>query len=92
MLLRRALDAEGGVLVGDDVVLVFWVDRLVLRRHVDFFRQQRRPCEVFEEVGVARVREVDVGAGGVAGLAEEGGWVSFVLVFGMGWAEVGVPF
>lgn len=63
LLLGGTLDAEGGVLVGHHVVLVFRVDGLVLRWHVDFLRQQGRARKLLEEVGEARLREVQVCAG-----------------------------
>lgn len=59
--LRGALDAEGGVLVGDDVVLVLRVDGLVLGRDVDVVVREAVAAEVLEEVGVALVAEVDEG-------------------------------
>ncbi len=58
--LRGLLDAEGGVLVGHDVVLVFGVNGLVVRGHVDLVVGQLVLAEVLEEVGVAWPLHVDV--------------------------------
>jgi hypothetical protein len=52
------LDAECGVLVGDDVVLIFWVHGHVLRLQVDCVWEQGQAREFFEEVGVRGVVEV----------------------------------
>lgn len=56
------------MLVGHDVVFVVGVDRLVLGRDIDFFGWKLQTGEVFEEVGVVRLVEVEEGEGGVAGL------------------------
>lgn len=55
------------MLVRHYVVFVFGIERLVLRRHVDLVVGQFVLAEVFEEIGVAGAREVDVGVGGVFG-------------------------
>lgn len=71
--LRGLLDAEGGVLVGHDVVLILGVDGLVVRRHVDVVVGQLILAEVLEEIRVARPLHVYVRVAPV-----------FVLV-GVGW-------
>lgn len=58
--LRGLLDAEGGVLVGHDVVLVLGVDGLVVRRHVDLVVREPVPAEVLEQVCVPRPLHVHV--------------------------------
>jgi hypothetical protein len=63
-----ALDSKRGMLVGHDIILVFRVQRLVLRRNEDFLWLKVRAGELFEEVGDARGVEVEVGGVGVAGL------------------------
>ena len=54
------------------IILIFWVDRLVVWRDVDFVVGELVFAEVFEEVCVAGAREVDVGVGGVFGLWGKG--------------------
>ena len=71
-LLRCSLDAKGGVLVRDNVILVVGIDRLVLGRDVDFLRRQFDACKVLEQVGVVRRVHVDVGEGRVARLVGRG--------------------
>jgi hypothetical protein len=56
------------VLVWYYIILVFWVDRLVVCRDVDFVVGELVFAEIFEEVCVAGASEVDVGVGGVFGL------------------------
>jgi len=53
------------MLVGNYIIFIFWIDRLVVRRHIDFVVGELVFAEVFEEVGVAGAVEVDVGVGGV---------------------------
>ena len=58
------------MLIGYYIVLIFRIGRLVLGRNVDLFMGQlRRAVELFEKVGDAGVREVNVGVGGIFGLA-----------------------
>lgn len=71
LALRRALYAEGGVLVGHDVVFVFGVEGLQVRRDVYFFGREGRGGavgKVFEVVGVVGMVEVEVRECGVARL------------------------
>ena len=59
------------MLIWHDVVFVFWIRRLILRRDVDcFVREVGWAVELFEEVGVPRGEEVYVGVGGIFGLWE----------------------
>lgn len=53
------------MLVGDDVVLVLRVHRLVVRGHVDVVGGEAVLGEGLEEVGVARAVEVEGGEVGV---------------------------
>ncbi|KAI0471121.1 hypothetical protein GGR56DRAFT_132383 [Xylariaceae sp. FL0804] len=69
--LGGALDAEGGVLVGNHVVLVLGVDGLVLRRHVDVVVGQPVAAEVLEQVRVARPLLVHVRVAAVLVLFRE---------------------
>lgn len=78
------------MLIGHDIVLVFRVDGLVVRRHVDFVIRQPRVwrAEVLEEVRVPRCVEVDVGVAGVLVLwrgscswLEGRSWVLFLFLF-----------
>lgn len=62
---RGLLDAERGVLVRHDVVLVLRVDGLVVRGHVDVVGGEAVLGEGLEEVGVARAVEVEGGEVGV---------------------------
>ena len=61
MLLRRSRDSESSVLVWHDIVLVFWIYGLVVRRDVDFVTFELGGTKVFKEVGVPGAGEVDVG-------------------------------
>ena len=56
------------MLVRDDVIFVFGIDRLMLRRHIDIFRSDASATEVFEEVGNTGLIEVDIGMRGIARL------------------------
>jgi hypothetical protein len=54
------------MLVWNDVVFVFWIQRLKMRWDVDLFGcelRHVRMCERFEEIGVVREVEVQVGGG-----------------------------
>jgi hypothetical protein len=63
------LDAECGVHVWDDVILVLGVEGLVLRREEDLVGLEGPGArELFKEVGVGREVEVEICAGRVAGL------------------------
>lgn len=62
---RGLLDAKGGVLVWNDVVLVLRVHRLVVRGHVDVVGGEAVLGEGLEEVGVARAVQVEGGEVGV---------------------------
>ena len=57
---RRALDAKRRMLVGHYIIFVFWIDGLVVRRHVDLVVGKLVFAEVLEEVGVSGTVEVDV--------------------------------
>lgn len=59
-LLRRALDPKRSMLVGNHVVFVLGVDRLVLRRHVDVIGREFVLAEVFEEIRVRGAMHVDL--------------------------------
>jgi hypothetical protein len=61
--LRRALDAKRGVLIWNDVILIFRVDGLQVRRNIDVFWRELgggRVCKGLEEVGMVRVVHVKV--------------------------------
>ena len=60
-LLRGSLNPKRRVLVWHYIVLVFWVDRLVMRGNIDFVVGQLVFAEIFEEVRVPRAVEVHVG-------------------------------
>jgi hypothetical protein len=53
------------VLIRNYIVFIFWVDRLVVRRHVNVVVGQLVLAEVFEEISVPGPVEVDVGVGGI---------------------------
>lgn len=53
-LLLRALNPKRGMLVRHEIFLVVRIERLMLRRHEDFFGGELDAREVFEEVGVVR--------------------------------------
>ena len=57
------------MLIGHDVILVIGVYRLMLWWNVDFFSWQLKAREVFEQVGVMRLVEMEEGEGGVARLS-----------------------
>lgn len=60
------MNSESGVLIGDDIVLVLGIDRLEVRRDVNVVVGEFGVlAEVFEEVGVEGVVEMDVGVVGV---------------------------
>ncbi len=59
-LLRRFLDAKSGVLIGHYIILVFWVDGLVVRWHVDVVVGQLAAAEILEQVCVAGAMVVQV--------------------------------
>lgn len=56
------------MLVWHNIVFVFWVQRLVLRRDVDLVVWEFIAAEIFEEIGVSRGEEVNVGVVAVLGL------------------------
>jgi len=58
------------MLVRHDIVFVVWVDGLVLGRHHDVFDWELKAAEVFEEVGVVGLVQVEGCEGGVAGLGD----------------------
>ena len=68
--LRSLLDSKRGVLIWYDIILVFGVDGLVLRRQEDLVWEQRCTREVFEKVGVPGRMEVEVRARRVARLVQ----------------------
>lgn len=53
------------VLVGDHVVFIFGINRLVVRRNVDVVVRKLVVTEVFEQVRDAPGRQVDVRSGGI---------------------------
>lgn len=60
------MNSESGVLIGDDIVLVLGIDRLEVRRDVNVVVGEFGVlAELFEEVGVEGVVEMDVGVVGV---------------------------
>lgn len=67
-LLLGALDAKRCVLIRNDIVLVVGVERLVLRRNVDFLGRELDARKVLEQVGVVGGVEMQVGEGRVARL------------------------
>jgi hypothetical protein len=72
-----ALDAKGGVLVRHDIIFVFGIDGLQVRRDVNVFRRELRRGwvrERLEKVRVVRVVHVQVCGHGIACLVG----VSFV--------------
>lgn len=73
-----SLDPKRRVLVGDNVVLVFRVHGLVLRGQENFVGEERRARKVFEEVGMPGGVEMQVRAGGVAGLCVGCEWLGRV--------------
>jgi len=70
LALRRALDPEGCVLVGHDVVFVFRVERLKVLRDEDVFVGELVAGfgKVLEKVGVVGGMEMEVGCVGIARL------------------------
>ena len=54
------------MLVGHDVIFIVGVYRLVLRRNIDLFSRKLETREVFEQVGVMRLVEMEIGERGVA--------------------------
>jgi hypothetical protein len=56
------------MLIRNYIILVFWIDRLVVRRNVDLVIWELVFAEIFEEVGVKQVVEVYVSVVGVFGL------------------------
>jgi hypothetical protein len=64
-LLRRTLDAKRRVLVGNNVVLVFWIDGLMLWRNVDLVIRELVFAEILKEVRVALLAHVDMRDGGI---------------------------
>lgn len=57
------------MLIGHDIILVIRVYRLVLWWDVDLFGWQLKAREVFEQVGMVRLVEMEKGEGGVARLS-----------------------
>jgi hypothetical protein len=53
------------MLIWHDIILIFWIQRLVVRWHVDLIVGKRVAAEILEEVGVSGRCEVDVGVVGV---------------------------
>lgn len=58
MLLLCTLNTEGSMLIWHDIVLVVRIDGLVLRCDLDLFGRQLDPGEVFEQVRVVRLMQV----------------------------------
>jgi len=56
------------MLIRNYIILIFWVQRLVLRRYVDFIIWELVFAEVFEKICMAGSGEVDVGVGGISRL------------------------
>jgi hypothetical protein len=67
-LLGGSLDTECCVLVGDNIVFVFGVQRLVLGRHKYLVIWKLVLAEVLEEIGISRTVEVYICVVGVFGL------------------------
>jgi len=65
-LLCCALNSKCRMLIGHNIILVIGVYRLVLWWNVDFFGWQLEAREVFEQVGMVRLVEMEEGEGGVA--------------------------
>lgn len=59
------------MLIWNDIVFVVGIERLMLRRNVDFFGRQLDTREVLEQIGVVGGVQVQKGKGGVARLAGE---------------------
>jgi hypothetical protein len=55
------LDAESSMLIGNNVVFVVRVYRLVLWWDIDLFGRKLETREVFEQVGVMRLVEMEIG-------------------------------
>jgi hypothetical protein len=53
------------VLVGDNIVFIFWIQRLVLGRHKDLVIWQLVLAEILEEVSIPRAVEVYIRVVGV---------------------------
>jgi len=60
-LLCRSLYSKRRMLIRHNIILVFRIQWLVLRRYVDFIVWKFVFAEVFEEVGMAGGGKVDVG-------------------------------
>jgi hypothetical protein len=56
------------VLVGDNIVFIFRVQRLVLGGHEDLIIRKLVLAEIFEEIGIPRTVEVYIRVVGVFGL------------------------
>ena len=64
-----ALNPKCRMLVGHNIILVIRVYRLVLWRNVDFLCRELEAREVFEQVGMVRLVEMEKGERGVARLS-----------------------
>ena len=67
------------MLVGDHVVFIFGVDRLVLRRNVDLVVRELVATKVLKEVRDAAGREMDMCTDGVFRLSKDHSLVVFSL-------------
>jgi hypothetical protein len=64
--LRRSLDAERSMLVGHDIIFIVGVYWLVLWWDIDLFSRKFEAREVFEQVCVMRLVEMEIGERRVA--------------------------
>jgi hypothetical protein len=55
------LDAESGVLLWNNIVLIVRVKRLVLRWHIDVFMREMGAIEVLQKIGMVAAMQMDVG-------------------------------
>ena len=65
-LLCCALDPKCRMLVGYNIILVIRIYRLMLWWNVDLFSWELETREVFEQIGMMRLVEMEEGEGGVA--------------------------
>lgn len=73
----RTLDSKCGMLVRNNIVFVFWIQRLMLWWDIDLFLRQLNTRELLEQIGVVRFVEVNVGVRTVAGLEKFRIWISW---------------
>ena len=58
--LSGTLNAKSSMLVWYNVIFIFWVQRLMLWGHIDFFWFQMCSSEVLEQIGVMCFVEMDI--------------------------------